>query len=149
MKITKRGSRPGTTHRLMMSFAESTYKSLRDQSAKSGYSIAGVVRQVIGRAVAAGLLDADTPSPQGDRIVRGALLEQYYQLVDDLQRAHERRIAGLLEDIAIKDRLIDQMKRGLEMNLEIITEQAVDLQFYRKDGVRDVVPGSTPGTSGD
>ena len=141
MKIKRRGDRPGTTRRITMSFTQSTYEALRDQSAKSGYSIAGVARRVIDRGVAAGLLDADTPSPQGAVVVRGALLEQYYQLVAELQRSHEKRIEGLTEHLAIKDRLIAQMHRGLDDYTEIITEQARDIQFYEQARVKDVRPG--------
>ena len=141
MKIKRRGDRPGTTRRITMSFTQSTYEALRDQSAKSGYSIAGVARRVIDRGVAAGLLDADTPSPQGAVVVRGALLEQYYQLIAELQRSHEKRIEGLTEHLAIKDRLIAQMHRGLDDYTEIITEQARDIQFYEQARVKDVRPG--------
>ena len=156
MKIKRRGDRPGPTHRITMSFTQSTYEALRDQSAKSGYSIAGVARRVIDRGVAAGLLDANDPNVQGAVVVRGALLEQYYQLVDDLQRSHEKRIEGLTEQLAIKDRLIAQMKRGLDDYTEIITEQAADLQFFERErsakeqpfGVTDVRPGRAPGTTG-
>lgn len=145
MKIKRRGDRPGPTHRLMLSFSQSTYEALRDQSAKEdGYSIAGVARRVIDRGLAAGLLDANDPNAQGAVVVRGALLEQYYQLVDDLQRSHEKRIEGLTEHLAIKDRLIAQMKRGLDMYTETIEEQARDIQFYEQARVHDVVPGAAP-----
>ena len=138
MKIKRRGDRPGPTHRITMSFTQSTYEALRDQSTKSGYSIAGVARQVIDRGVAAGLLDADTPSPQGAVVVRGALLEQYYQLLKELQRSHEKRIEGLTEHLAIKDRLIAQMHRGLDDYTETITQQTRDIQFYEQARVKDV-----------
>ena len=145
MKITKRGSRQGT-HRLMMSFSKATYEALRDQSAKEdGYSIAGVARRVIDRGVAAGLLDANAndPNAQGAVVVRGALLEQHFRLVDDLQRVHEKRMEGFQEHLDIKDRLIAQMQRALDMYTETIEEQARDIQFYAGDRVKDVVPGRT------
>ena len=141
MKIKRRGDRPGPTHRITVSFTQSTFEALRDQSAKSGYSIAGEARQVIDRGVAAGLLYADTPSPQGGVVVRGALLEQYYLLVEELQRAHEERIKGLTEHLAIKDRLIAQMQQGLEEYAETITQQARDIEIYAQDRVTDVKPG--------
>ena len=70
--------------------------------------------------------------------MRGALLEQYYQLVEELQRSHEKRIEGLTEHLAIKDRLIAQMQRGLEEYSETITQQARDIQFYEQARVTDV-----------
>ena len=154
--IKRRGKRVGPKQRIYITLALPTIEALRAQGEKLGYSVSALAEQVIDRGVAAGLLDADTPSPQGAVVVRGALLEQYYQLVEELQRSHEKRIEGLTEHLAIKDRLIAQMKRGLDDYTEIITEQAADLQFFERErsakeqpfGVTDVRPGRAPGTTG-
>ena len=149
MKIERRGDRQGT-HRITISFSQDTYEALRDQSAKEdGYSIGGVARRVIDRGVAAGLLNAETPNLQGTVVVHDSLLEDFYHLVEKLKRADDKRLEGLTERLAINEQLISQMKRALEMNSEVITEQAATIQFYEHGRVRDVVPGSTPGTSGD
>ena len=138
MKIKKSGDRQGT-HRITMSLSISTYEALRDQSAKEdGYSIAGVARRVIDRGVAAGLLDADTPTrTQGALVVHAALREQYYQLVDKQQQAHDKQIEGLQERLDIKDLLFAQMKRALEQSTEVITDQAMTICFYEQARVHD------------
>ena len=138
MKIKRRGDRQGT-HRITLSFSQDIYEALRDQSAKEdGYSIAGVARRVIDRALTCGLLDADTPtSPQGALVVRGALLEQRHQLVDKLQQAHDKQIEGLQERLDIKDLLFAQMKRALEEYTEIITDQATTI-LTLQDALREL-----------
>ena len=136
--VKRRGKREGPTHRLGVTMSQASYDMLQAKSEKNGLTIAALVRQVVDRSVAAGLLDADTPSPQGSVVVRGALLEQYYQLVEKLQRSHEKEIEGLTEHLAIKDQLLAQMQRGLEEYTEVITEQAATIQVYEQARVTDV-----------
>ena len=137
--VKRRGKREGPTHRLGVTMSQASYDMLQAKSEKNGLTIAALVRQVIDRSVAAGLLDADTPSsPQGAVVVRGALLEQYYQLVEKLQRSHEKETEGLTEHLAIKDQLLAQMQRGLEEYTKVITEQAATIKFYEKERVTDV-----------
>ena len=94
------------TARISITFKQTAYAALRDQSKKEkGYSIAGVTRRLVDRALAAGLLDANDHNEQGAIVVRAALLEQYYKLIDELQRAHDKQVEGLQERLDIKDLL--------------------------------------------
>ena len=141
MKITRRENQQGT-HRMSVSFSRATHEALRSASAKSGCSVAAAARKALEGAVAAGLLDADTPtSSQGAIVVRAALLEQYYQLVDKLQQTHEKQIEGLQERLDIKDLLFAQMKGALEEYTEVITEQATTICFYEQARVHDAGEG--------
>ena len=145
MKIERRGNRQGPTHRITMSFTQSTYEALRAQSEKLGYSIAGIARQVIDRGVAAGLLSADTPSTQGAAVVRVTQDERYRQLQDEQVRLLERIVQQKDEQIEIlHDRLdlnvqmVSHLHRGLDDYTEIITQQARDIEFYEHARVHAV-----------
>ena len=132
MQIKKSGDQPDTTHRITLSFSESTYEALRAQSETLGYSIAGVARQVIDRGLAAGLLYADTPSPQGAAVVNATLMEQYCQLSAKLSRSYEERIEGLIDHLDLKDQRIAQMQQALEEYAETITKQVRDIEWQER-----------------
>ena len=139
--IKRRGKRGGPTHKLWITMKKPSFEMLEAQSEKLGYSISFLAQQVIDRGLAAGLGVADTPSPNGADVVRVTQMEHYFQLVEELQRVHKERIEGLIEHLDLKDQLIAQMQRGLELYTETITDQARDLQFYQQARVKDVVPG--------
>ena len=137
MKIKRRGYRQGT-HRITISFSQATYEALRDQSAKEdGYSVGGVARRVIDRGIGVGLLNAEAASLERTIIVHDALLEDFHQIVANLKRADDKQIEGLNERLVVNEQLIAQMKRALEMNSEVITEQAATIQFYEQARVHD------------
>ena len=125
MKIKKRGNRQGPTHRITISFTQSTYEALCDQSEKLGYSLAEIARRVIDRGVVAD-------------VVRVTQAEDRERLYEKLCRLHEKQTKILQDRLALKEQLIAQMERGLEMNAEIITEQARSIEFYEQARVTDV-----------
>ena len=137
MKITRREDQQGT-HRMSMSLSQTAYTALRNQSAKEkGYSIAGVARRLVDRALAAGLLYAETPSSKVEDLVKMYQSESVVQVYEELLLVMQENIDLLLKKDALKDHLIAQKQQGLEMYAETITEQARDLQFYQQARVHD------------
>ena len=149
MKIKRPVDQPGTTRRISMSFTESTYEALRDQSAKSGYSIAGVARQLIDRAVAAGLLSAETPSSKVEDLVKMYRFERLVETYEELRLEMQLNIDLLLRKIDIYERRNGQMQQKFEEYAETITEQARDIQFYEQARVADAPdPAGEPDPAG-
>ena len=149
MKIEKSGDRPGATQRITISFSASTYEALRAKSEKEpGYSIAGVARQVIGRAMAAGLLYAETPSSKVEDLLKMYQSERLAEVYEELRLAMQENIDLLLKEIALKDQLIAEKQQRCEKYAETITEQASAIEVMQNalrvlDGtfvVRDVRP---------
>ena len=85
-------------------------------------------------AVQTGLLDADTPNPQGAVVVRATQREHYFQLVEELQRVHKERIEGLIEHLDIKDQLNAQLQRELEDYVDKIAEYVERIMRLEKEG---------------
>ena len=138
MKIEKSRHRPGPIHRISMSFSHGTYQALHAQSKRLGYSIAGVARQVVDRAMAAGLLDKDIPSPHGADVVRVTQDEHREHLNAEISRLHEKHIDILQDRLDLKEQRIAQLQQVLDMNALTITELSGDLQFYQQGRVADV-----------
>ena len=128
--IKRRGKRVGPKHRMWITLALPTVEALRTQSEKIGYSVSALAQQVIDRGVAAGLLYADTPSPQGEDVVRVTQAEHYYQLSEELVRLQEDHIKILQDRVDLKEQMIAHMQQGLEDYAETITQQARDIDGY-------------------
>ena len=138
MKIKKSGDRPGATQRITMSFSQSTYKALREKSAKQpGYSIAGVARQVIERGMAAGLLNAETPSSKVEDLVKMYQSERLAEVYEELRLAMQENIDLLLKRIALQDDLISRKQQRFEEYAETITEQASSIETLQ-DALREL-----------
>ena len=132
--IKRRGKRVGPKHRMWITLALPTVEALRTQSEKLGYSVSALAQQVIDRGVAAGLLDADVPSPKGADVVRVTKAEHFYK---EMCRLHEKtheivdfRIQLLKDRLDLKEQMIAQMQQGLEEYAETITQQARDIEGY-------------------
>ena len=138
MKIKRPVDQPGTTRRISMSFTESTYEALRAAGKKSGYSIAGVARQVIDRALAAGLLYTETPSSKVEDLVKMYRSEKLVQVHEELRLAMQENIDLLLKTIDVYERRDDHKQQMLNEYALTITEQARDIQFYEHARVHDV-----------
>ena len=128
--VKRRGKRVGPKHRMWITMAQPSIEALRAQSEKLGYSVSALAQLVIDRGVVAGLLYADTPSPQGAAVVSVTLMEKYVQLSEKLRRSDAERIEGLIEHLDLKEQRIAQMQRVLEEYAETITQQAREIQSY-------------------
>ena len=134
--VKRRGKREGPTHRLWVTMAKTSFDALHEESEKLGLSIGALARQLIDRGVLAGLLYADTPSPQGADVVRVTQDERYRQLQDEQVRLLERivqqgeeQIKLLHDRLDLKDQRIAQMQHGLEDYAETIMRQAKEIEW--------------------
>ena len=137
MKIKARGE----SRRITMTFTKETYEALRDQSEKLGYSIAEIARRVVDQGALA-------------EVVRVTQHEHREQLHANINQLHEKCIK-LLRDRAdnmhgwIAELRLDRTAQEelIKQQGELIKQQAEDIEGYAQARVRDVVPGSTPGTT--
>ena len=128
MKIKRPVDQPGTTRRISMSFTESTYKALRAAGKKRGYSIAGVARQVIDRAIGVGLLSSSTPPSKVEDLVKLYQSESVVQVYEELRLLMQENIDLLLKELALKDQLIAQKQQRVKEYTETITNQASSIE---------------------
>ena len=128
--IKRRGKRGGPTHKLWITMKKPSFEMLEAQSEKLGYSISFLAQQIIDRGLAAGLGVADTPSPQGEDVVRVTQAERHDQLTKELDRLHEEHTKLLKGRIDLLEEWVADLRLERAVHAEIIEQQARDIEGY-------------------
>ena len=137
MKIKARGA----SRRITISFTPTTYEALRKESEKLGYSVAEIARRVVDQGTIAEVVRATQHEHREQLHAKiNQLHEKYIKLLRDRAENMHGWIAELRLDRTAQEKLIKQQG-------ELIKQQAEDIEGYAQARVRDVVPGSTPGTT--
>ena len=133
--IKRRGKRGGPTHKLWITMKKTSFEMLEAQGEKLGYSISFLAQQVIDRGLAAGLLYADTPSPQGEDVVRVTQAERHDQLTKELDRLHEEHTKLLKGRIDLLEEWVSDLRLERAVHAEIIEKQARDIEGYERSSL--------------
>ena len=135
--VKQRGPRVGPTHRVYVTLALPTVEALRAEGEKRGYSLSALAQQMIDRAMAAGLLYAETPSSKVEDLVKMYQSESLVQVHEELRLAMQENIDLLLKKIDIYERRNGQMQQRFKEYAETITKQARDIQCFEQASVAD------------
>ena len=147
--VKRRGKRTGPTHRLGVTMSQASYDMLQAKSEKDGLTIAALVRQLIDRALALGLLHSSTPPSKVEDLVKLYQKENLVQVHEELVLVMEENIDNSRKLIDVYERRDDHQQQMLKEYVEIITDQARDIQFYEQARIHDAADAEPPDVEAD
>ena len=147
--VKRRGKRTGAMARLWVTMAKTSHDTLKAESEQRGLTIAALVRQLIDRALALGLLHSSSPPSKVEDLVKLYQKENLVQVHEELRIAMQENIDTLRKTIDAYERRDDHQQQMLKEYVEIITDQAKDIQFYEQGRVHDAADAEPPDVGAD